>query len=225
MTNKAQQDLLNQLNEYRQTQQLDEIPGKFGQAMKQVTRDLGGVAYDAVARDGYDWRQGVRSQSDPIKTPNATGTQTPAAGNAYLQKASGEAQRKAGLEKKLGTTGAQATAANTAKTAVNKSIARNQRNVANRGGIKTGIDQATKVPGQKGYIKPTTQMMPTGVLGPDGKMTTRPPVDKNKDGKDDQSGKPIAPAGKRPTISGIKPEDPRYPALYKAYMNNMNKTV
>jgi hypothetical protein len=68
-------------------------------------------------------------------------------------------------------------------------------------------------------------MMPTGVLGPDGKMTMRPPVDKNKDGKDDQSGKPIAPAGKRPTISGIKPEDPRYPALYKAYMNKMNKTV
>ena len=283
MTNKAQQDLLNQLNEYRQTQQLDEIPGKFGQAVKQVTRDLGGVAYDAVARDGYDWRQGVRSHSDPInpikadnwkkdaarveellnksklkeqkskmfnmrslnealspeETKELAGllskhvakSQDPkyaklfSAGNAYLQKASGEAQRKAGLEKKLGTTGAQATAANAAKTAVNKSIARNQRNVANKGGIKTGIDQATKVPGQKGYIKPTTQMMPTGVLGPDGKMTTRPPVDKNKDGKDDQSGKPIAPAGKRPTISGIKPEDPRYPALYKAYMNNMNKTV
>ena len=281
MTNKAQQDLLNQLNEYRQTQQLDEIPGKFGQAMKQVTRDLGGVAYDSIEGDGYNWKQGVRSHSDPINpikadnwekdaarvkellaklkeqkskmfnmrslnealSPDETKelagllskhvakSQDPkyaklfSAGNAYLQKASGEAQRKAGLEKKLGTTGAQATAANAAKTAVNKSIARNQRNVANRGGIKTGIDQATKVPGQKGYIKPTTQMMPTGVLGPDGKMTTRPPVDKNKDGKDDQSGKPIAPAGKRPTISGIKPEDPRYPALYKAYMNNMNKTV
>jgi hypothetical protein len=278
MTNKAQQDLLNQLNEYRQTQQLDEIPGKFGQAMKQVTRDLGGVAYDSIAGDGYDWRQGVRSHSNPIKADNwekdaarvkellaklkeqkskmfnmrslnealspdetkelagllskhVAKSQDPkyaklfSAGNAYLQKASGEAQRKAGLEKKLGTTGAQATAANTAKTAVNKSIARNQRNVANRGGIKTGIDQATKVPGQKGYIKPTTQMMPTGVLGPDGKMTMRPPVDKNKDGKDDQSGKPIAPAGKRPTISGIKPEDPRYPALYKAYINKMNKTV
>jgi hypothetical protein len=281
MTNKAQQDLLNQLNEYRQTQQLDEIPGKFGQAMKQVTRDLGGVAYDSIEGDGYNWKQGVRSHSDPINpikadnwekdaarvkellaklkeqkskmfnmrslnealSPDETKelagllskhvakSQDPkyaklfSAGNAYLQKASGEAQRKAGLEKKLGTTGAQATAANAAKTAVNKSIARNQRNVANKGGIKTGINQATKVPGQKGYIEPTTQMMPTGVLGPDGKMTTRPPVDKNKDGKDDQSGKPIAPAGKRPTISGIKPEDPRYPALYKAYMNNMNKTV
>ena len=281
MTNKAQQDLLNQLNEYRQTQQLDEIPGKFGQAMKQVTRDLGGVAYDSIEGDGYNWKQGVRSHSDPINPIKADNWEKDAArvkellaklkeqkskmfnmrslnealspeetkelagllskhvaksqdpkyaklfsaGNAYLQKASGEAQRKAGLEKKLGTTGAQATAANTAKTAVNKSIARNQRNVANKGGIKTGIDQATKVPGQKGYIKPTTQMMPTGVLGPDGKMTTRPLVDKNKDGKDDQSGKPIALAGKRPTISGIKPEDPRYPALYKAYMNNMNKTV
>ena len=281
MTNKAQQDLLNQLNEYRQTQQLDEIPGKFGQAMKQVTRDLGGVAYDSIEGDGYNWKQGVRSHSDPINpikadnwekdaarvkellaklkeqkskmfnmrslnealSPDETKelagllskhvakSQDPkyaklfSAGNAYLQKASGEAQRKAGLEKKLGTTGAQATAANAAKTAVNKSIARNQRNVANKGGIKTGIDQATKVPGQKGYIEPTTQMMPTGVLGPDGKMTTRPPVDKNKDGKDDQSGKPIALAGKRPTISGIKPEDPRYPALYKAYMNKMNKTV
>ena len=210
MTNKAQQDLLNQLNEYRQTQQLDEIPGKFGQAMKQVTRDLGGVAYDSIEGDGYDYRQGVRSHSDPIKTPNATGTQTPAAGAQTGTPAAGATGKrtKTGGRQKGGLS--------------NTASAQKQRDTRakKRSGIKTGIDQATatgsgptktNVPGQKGYIKPTTQMMPTGVLGPDG--------------KDNQSGKPIAPAGKRPTISGIKPEDPRYPALYKAYMNKMNKTV
>jgi len=105
------------------------------------------------------------------------------AGNAYLQKASGEAQRKARLEKKLGTTGAAATAANTAKTAVNKSIARNQKKNPNQktGGIKQGINKATN-----------QNLVPTGILGTDGKMTMRPAIDKNKDGKDDQSGKPMS---------------------------------
>ena len=147
MTNKAQQDLLNQLNEYRQTQQLDEIPGKFGQAMSNIGRDLKGVAYDAVARDGYDWRQGVRSQSDPIKTPNAPGTQTPAAG--------------AQTGKRVKTGGK--VAGQTSNTA----SAQQQRDAraAKKGSIATGIGQAqagqqtkpglnikpgaTAVPGQK----------------------------------------------------------------------------
>jgi len=105
------------------------------------------------------------------------------AGNAYLQKASGEAQRKAGLEKKHGTTGAQATAANTAKTAVNKSIARNRKKNPNQktGGITQGINKATN-----------QNLVPTGILGTNGKMTMRPAVDKNKDGKDDQSGNPMS---------------------------------
>jgi len=178
MTNKAQQDLLNQLNEYRQTQQLDEIgdftkaiarkvgqgvgavkgagqkvkgvaqrsaaalgnaytqgqtgaqkkvagqdykapaakqtsaatgtqqqtPGKFSQAMSNIGRDLKGVAYDAVARDGYDYRQGVRSQSDPIKTPNAPGTPaqataTPAAGTPAARAQTGKRVKTGGRQK------------------------------------------------------------------------------------------------------------------------------
>jgi hypothetical protein len=150
--------------------------------LKNLAKNLGNVALDTVAGSGYDYRQGVN--------PNPTKTTGPAAG---LQKADAEAQRKAGLEKKLGTTGSQATATNTAKTAVDKSIARNQKKKDKQSAMKQGIDQAqidganqgianmqkkqqagqtaTKVPGQKA---PDTQ------------------VDKNKDGKDDKTGKPMS---------------------------------
>jgi len=156
-----------------------------------LAKNLGNVALDTAAGSGYNYRQGVN--------PNPTKTTGPAAG---LKKADAEAQRKAGLEKKLGTTGAQATDTTTAKTAVDKSIARNQKKKDKQSAMKQGIDQAqidganqgianmqkkqqagqtaTKVPGQK---VPVTQ------------------VDKNKDGKDDKSGKPMAPAptGKGPS--------------------------
>jgi len=284
MTNKAQQDLLNQLNEYRQTQQLDEI-GDFTKAIaKKVGQGVGavkgagqkvkGVAQRSAAALGNAYTQGQtgaqkkvagqdykapagsqatntqaqtqvkkpgllkraagavttgigkadafaqkaldkvddassynpykdnpigdRSQQTytgvggaqigkNVKSSNLTQKNQVAGAAAGLQKADAEAQRKAGLEKKLGTTGAAATAANNAANnagnAVNKSIARNQKKNAKQktGGISQGIKNAT--------------MVPTGVLGPDGKMTMRPGIDKNKDGKDDQSGKPMASAG------------------------------
>ena len=82
--------------------------------LKNLAKNVGNVALDTAAGSGYDYKQGVN--------PNPTAG--PAAG---LKKADAEAQRKAGLEKKLGTTGTQATATNTAKTAVDKSIARNQK--------------------------------------------------------------------------------------------------
>ncbi len=264
MTNKAQQDLLNQLNEYRQTQQLDEIgdftkaiarkvgqgvgavkgagqkvkgvaqrsaaalgnaytqgqtgaqkkvagqdykapaakqtpaatgtqqqtPGKFSQAMSNIGRDLKGVAYDAVARDGYDYRQGVRSQSDPIKTPNATGTQTPAAGAqtgtpaAGAQTGTPAAGAQTGKRPKTGgkiagqtSTTASAQKQRDARAAKKGSaigqgidIAGANKGVANIKAKQAG-QTATKVPGQKA---PVAQ------------------VDANKDGKDDKTGKPIS---------------------------------
>ena len=225
----AQQDLLNQLNEYRQTQQLDEIggPGLLKRAAGAITTGIGKAdAYAQKALDKVDDASsynpykdnpiGDRSQQtytgvggaqigknpkssnltqknqaativandlkrveellnklneqkrkmfnmrslnealSPEETKELAGllskhvakSQDPkyaklfSAGNAYLQKASGEAQRKAGLEKKLGTTGAAATAANTAKTATNKSIARNQKKLAKQNAIGQGIKTA-----------------------------------------------------------------------------------
>ena len=305
MTNKAQQDLLNQLNEYRQTQQLDEI-GDFTKAIaKKVGQGVGavkgagqkvkGVAQRSAAALGNAYTQGQTGaqkkvagqdykapaskaqaqtqvkkpgllkraagavstgigkadafaqkaldkvddasnynpyKDNPIgdrseqtytgvggaqigknaKSSNLTQTNQVAGAAAGLQKADAEAQRKAGLEKKLGTTGAGATAANTAKTATDKSIARNQKKNAKQktGGISQGIKNAT--------------MVPTGVLGPDGKMTMRPAIDKNKDGKDDKNGKPISKtATDVKNKTGVKaggvqldPNNPEHKALISA---------
>ena len=100
----------------------------------------------------YNWRSGLPDRSQQTYTgvggasigKNAqSGSLTQrnkAAGMAAkLQKTDAEAQRKAGLEKKLGTTGAQASAANQDQKAIQKSIARNKRN---RGSISKGISQA-----------------------------------------------------------------------------------
>ena len=110
-----------------QTKQ-QKAPGKFDQTMNNLVNNIGTVALDTAAGSGYDYRKGVN--------PNPTGV------GAGLQKADAEAQRKAGLEKKLGTTGTQATATNTAKTAVDKSIARNQKKKDKQSAMKQGIDQA-----------------------------------------------------------------------------------
>jgi len=155
----------------QQNQQQQKQPSKTGGVLKNLAKNVGNVALDTAAGSGYNYRQGVN--------PNPTGV------GAGLKKADAEAQRKAGLEKKLGTTGTQATATNTAKTAVDKSIARNQKKVAKQSGIKQGINQATT---QKGATAVPGQKAPVAQ------------VDKNKDGKDDKSGKPMAPAstGKGP---------------------------
>jgi hypothetical protein len=161
-----------------------------GAALKRFGKGVAGA-------DSYNYRVGTQAQQDA----NAAGFKSVAQQaadkktgvGAGLQKADAEAKRKAGLEKKLGTTGAGATATNTAKTAVDKSIARNQKKKDKQSAMKQGIDQAqidganqgianmqkkqqagqtaTKVPGQKA---PDTQ------------------VDKNKDGKDDKTGKPMS---------------------------------
>ena len=93
MTNKAQQDLLNQLNEYRQTQQLDEIGDftkaisrKVGQgvgAVKGAGQKVKGVAQRSVAALGNAYTQGQTGAQKKVagqdyKAPAAK--QTPAQG-------------------------------------------------------------------------------------------------------------------------------------------------
>ncbi len=117
---------------------------------------------------GYNWQSGLPDRSQQTYTgvggasigKNAqSGSLTQrnkAAGMAAkLQKTDAEAQRKAGLEKKLGTTGAQASAANQGQKAIQKSIARNQKkqgqgtdpisqamNKGKTSAVKQGMDQA-----------------------------------------------------------------------------------
>lgn len=161
-------------------------PSKAGGVLKNLAKNVGKVALDTAAGSGYDYRKGV----------NPNPTTGPAAG---LQKADAEAQRKAGLEKKLGTTGTQATATNTAKTATDKSIARNQKKLAKQSGIKQGMNQATTV---KGATAVPGQKKPPSAGGAAGAKNAPNPksgsggagaqVDANKDGKDDKTGKPIS---------------------------------
>ena len=147
-------------------------PSKTGGVLKNLAKNVGNVALDTAAGSGYDYRKGV----------NPNPTTGPAAG---LQKADAEAQRKAGLEKKLGTTGTQATATNTAKTATDKSIARNQKKLAKQSGIKQGMNQATAVKGATAVPGQTATKVP-------GQKAPVAQVDANKDGKDDKTGKPIS---------------------------------
>ena len=325
MTNKAQHDLLNQLDEYRQTRQLDEI-GDFSKAItKKIGQGLGavqgagqkikGVTKRSVDALGKSFQQGKQQtqkavagqdykapaskaqaqtqikkpgflkraagavstgvgkldalaqktldkvddassynpyKDNPIgdrsqqtytgvggaqigknaKSSNLTQKNQVAGMAAGLQKADAEAQRKAGLEKKLGTTGAAATAANTAKTAVDKSIARNQKKIQQKqGGVKqSGISQGIDIAGaNKGVANLKKQ---TGVQRDStGRIVSTPPgkapvaqVDKNKDGRDDKTGKPMSKTATdvknkaNVTAGGVKmdPNNPQHQALIAA---------
>jgi hypothetical protein len=153
-------------------------PSKTGGVLKNLAKNVGNVALDTAAGSGYDYKQGV----------NPNPTSGPAAG---LKKADAEAQRKAGLEKKLGTTGTQATTTNTAKTAVDKSIARNQKKKDKQSAMKQGIDQAQIDGANKGVANIKKQAGQTATKVP-GQKAPAAQVDANKDGKDDKTGKPIS---------------------------------
>ena len=154
-------------------------PSKAGGVLKNLAKNVGKVALDTAAGSGYDYRKGV----------NPNPTTGPAAG---LQKADAEAQRKAGLEKKLGTTGTQATATNTAKTAVDKSIARNQKKKDKQSAMKQGIDQAKIDGANKGVANMKAQQAGQTATKVPGQKAPVAQVDANKDGKDDKTGKPIS---------------------------------
>jgi len=134
-------------------------PGFLKRAAGAVQTGIGRV--DALAQKtldkvddvtGYNWQSGLPDRSQQTYTgvggasigKNAqSGSLTQrnqAAGlAAKLQKTDANAQRKAELEKRLGTTGAEALARNQDRKAIQKSIARNKRN---RGSIRKGISQA-----------------------------------------------------------------------------------
>ena len=154
-------------------------PSKTGGVLKNLAKNVGNVALDTAAGSGYDYKQGV----------NPNPTSGPAAG---LKKADAEAQRKAGLEKKLGTTGTQATATNTAKTAVDKSIARNQKKKDKQSAMKQGIDQAQIDGANKGVANMKAQQAGRTATKVPGQKAPVAQVDANKDGKDDKTGKPIS---------------------------------
>jgi len=101
---------------------------------------------------GYNWQSGLPDRSQQTYTgvggasigKNAQSggltQRIKAAGMAAkLQKTDAEAQRKAKLQAKLGTTGSQASAKDQSQKAIQKSIARNKRK---QGSISKGISQA-----------------------------------------------------------------------------------
>ena len=167
--NTAQQKPAQQKPSQTQTTTTKNPQSGVGAALKRFGKGVAGA-------DSYQYRQGTQAQQDA----KAAGFKNVAqqAGDKTTTtttnpKADAEAQRKAGLEKKLGTTGSQAAATNKNTDAVNKSIARNQKKIQQKqGGVKqSGISQgidiagankgianmqkkqagqtATKVPGQK----------------------------------------------------------------------------
>ena len=191
-------------------QQQQKQPSKFGGVMKNLAKNVGNVALDTAAGSGYDYKQGVN--------PNPTGV------GAGLKKADAEAQRKAGLEKKLGTTGAQATDTTTAKTAVDKSIARNQKKKDKQSAMKQGIDQAQIDGANKGVANMKAQQAGQTATKVPGQKAPVTQVDKNKDGKDDKSGKPISKTAQNVGAkTGVKaggvqldPNNPEHKALISA---------
>ena len=137
-----------------------------------------------VGADSYQYRQGTQAQQDA----KAAGFKNVAqqAGDKTTTtttnpKADAEAQRKAGLEKKLGTTGSQAAATNKNTDAVNKSIARNQKKIQQKqGGVKqSGISQGIDIAGaNKGVANLKKQAGKTATKVPGSPSSTAKDVGK-----------------------------------------------
>lgn len=147
------------VNTKQQVNQQPKQPGKFGQTMKNLARDVGGVAKDTVAGKGYGYTVGTRSQNDPKPTVGAGGqqaqTQAPAGKQAPAkrqktggkvagqtsQTASAQYQRDRRAGKKTGS------------SAVSQGISQAQKDAANQGVANMQKQQAgqtaTRVPGQK----------------------------------------------------------------------------
>jgi hypothetical protein len=148
-----------------------------GAALKRFGKGVAGA-------DSYQYRQGTQAQQDA----KAAGFKNVAqqAGDKTTTtttnpKADAEAQRKAGLEKKLGTTGSQAAATNKNTDAVNKSIARNQKKIQQKqGGVKqSGISQGIDIAGaNKGVANLKKQAGQTATKVPGSPSSTAKDVGK-----------------------------------------------
>jgi hypothetical protein len=226
-------------------------PGFLKRAAGAVSTGIGKV--DALAQKtldkvddvtDYNWQRGLPDRSQQTytgvggaqigknaKSSNLTQKNQAAGMAAKLQKTDAEAQRKAELEKKLGTTGAAATATNTAKTATDKSIARNQKKIQQKqGGVKqSGISQGIDIAGANQGVANLKRQ--SGVQRDStGKIVSTPPgkapaqVDANKDGKDDKTGKPMSKTATdvknkaNVTAGGVQldPNNPEHKALITA---------
>ena len=143
----------------QQVNQQPKQPGKFGQTMKNLARDVGGVAKDTAAGKGYDYTVGTRSQNDPKPTVGTAGqqAQTQAAGNKQApakrqktggkvagqtsQTASAQYQRDRRAAKKAGSSAVSQGISQAQKDAANQGVANMQKQQAGK--------TATRVPGQK----------------------------------------------------------------------------
>jgi hypothetical protein len=152
--------------------------------MGNLAKNIGNVALDTAAGTGYDYRQGVN--------PNPT-KQVPAG------KKDTQAQTQTQATKRTKTGGKVAGQTSDTKSAQYQ----RDRRAAKKGGgsaMKQGIDQAQIDGANQGIANMQKQAGKTATKVP-GQKAPAAQVDKNKDGKDDKSGKPMAPAptGKGPS--------------------------
>ena len=173
----AQQKQAQQTKSQTQTTTTKNPQAGVGAALKRFGKGVAGA-------DSYQYRQGTQAQQDA----KAAGFKNVAqqAGDKPTTtttnpKADAEAQRKAGLEKKLGTTGSQAAATNKNTDAVNKSIARNQKKIQQKqGGVKqSGISQGIDIAGaNKGVANLKKQAGKTATKVPGSPSSTAKDVGK-----------------------------------------------
>lgn len=176
----AQQKQAQQTKSQTQTTTTKNPQAGVGAALKRFGKGVAGA-------DSYQYRQGTQAQQD-AKAAGFKNVAQQAADKTTTTttdpKADAEAQRKAGLEKKLGTTGSQAAATNKNTAAVNKSIARNQKkNQQKQGGVKqSGISQGIDIAGaNKGVanLKKQAGQTATNVPGQKKPSSTAKDVGKN----------------------------------------------
>ena len=154
--------------------------------MGNLAKNIGQVALDTAAGSGYDYKQGVN--------PNPT-KEVPAG----KQDTQAQAQTQTQATKRTKTGGKVAGQTSDTKSAQYQ----RDRRAAKKGGgsaMKQGIDQAQIDGANQGIANMQKQAGKTATKVP-GQKAPVAQVDKNKDGKDDKSGKPMAPApaGKGPS--------------------------
>ena len=147
--------------------------------MGNLAKNIGNVALDTAAGTGYDYRQGVN--------PNPT-KQVPV-GKQDTQ-AQTQAQTQTQATKRTKTGGKVAGQTSDTKSAQYQ----RDRRAAKKGGgsaMKQGIDQAQIDGANQGIANMQKQAGKTATKVP-GQKAPVAQVDKNKDGKDDKTGKPIS---------------------------------
>jgi len=180
-----------------------------------LAKNLGNVAVDTATGKGYDYRQGVNPNPTKQAPAGTQGTQTQTQTQAQKRtKTGGKVAGKVSDTKSAQAQRDRRAAKKGGSSAVSKGIDQAQIDGANKGIAnmqkKQAGQTATKVPGQKA---PVTQ------------------VDKNKDGKDDKTGKPISntatKVGDKTGVAGgvaLDNNNPEHKALIAA-INKADPTI